>query len=194
MRYPPDQKAKAREALLKAGAGALKANGFNGIGVDGVAAAAGVTSGAFYSNFASKEALLEQVIQTCLGEPFIDIHSGGQAEQHARLREWLAMYISADHRGRPGMGCVMPALSADVARSMAPVKEAYGREISQLVARMAGVLGGEGPDRERRAWSIVAMMVGAIAITRAMPDGDGSNKALASVLETANALVQPLDR
>jgi AcrR family transcriptional regulator len=55
MRYPADQKAKAREAILQAGAKALRTNGFNGIGVDGLAAAASVTSGAFYSNFSNKE-------------------------------------------------------------------------------------------------------------------------------------------
>ena len=62
MRYSPDHKARAREALLRAGARSLKTSGFNGIGVDGLAAAAGVTSGAFYSNFPSKEAMLEAVI------------------------------------------------------------------------------------------------------------------------------------
>ena len=58
MRYPSDQKAKAKQAILQAGARALRTNGFNGIGVDGVAASAGVTSGAFYSNFSNKEALV----------------------------------------------------------------------------------------------------------------------------------------
>src|SRR5690349_11230049 len=47
MRYPPDQKAKARASLLEAGLTSMKVAGFNGIGVDGLAAAAGVTSGAF---------------------------------------------------------------------------------------------------------------------------------------------------
>ena len=41
MRYPADQKAKARAALIDAGARSLKTCGFNGIGVDGLAAAAG---------------------------------------------------------------------------------------------------------------------------------------------------------
>jgi len=68
MRYPSNQKAKAREAILQAGARTLRTNGFNGIGVDGIAASAGVTSGAFYSNFSNKEALLQQVIEACLGE------------------------------------------------------------------------------------------------------------------------------
>ena len=71
MRYPPDQKTKAREAILQAGAPALRTNGFNGIGVDGLAAAAGVTSGAFYSNFPNKEALLESVID---GLPWRTLH------------------------------------------------------------------------------------------------------------------------
>ena len=49
MRYQPDQKARARDALLNAGAREMKTRGFNGVGVDGLAAAAGMTSGAFYS-------------------------------------------------------------------------------------------------------------------------------------------------
>ena len=81
MRYPSDQKAKARQAILQAGAAALRTNGFNGIGVDGLAASAGVTSGAFYSNFSNKEALLEEVIETCLGEPFVGSKGGSLAER-----------------------------------------------------------------------------------------------------------------
>ena len=89
MRYPSDQKARAKDAILQAGASALRTNGFNGIGVDGLAASAGVTSGAFYSNFSNKEALLENVIETCVGEPFIDSESGSLAERQERLRKFL---------------------------------------------------------------------------------------------------------
>ena len=71
MRYPPDQKAKARASLLRAGMRAMKIVGFNGIGVDGLAAAANVTSGAFYSNFANKEAMLEAIIDAAVGEPLL---------------------------------------------------------------------------------------------------------------------------
>jgi TetR/AcrR family transcriptional repressor of nem operon len=191
MRYPSDQKARAKEAILQAGAKALRTNGFNGIGVDGLAASAGVTSGAFYSNFSNKEALLEQVIETCLGEPFIDSESGSLAERQHRLREWLAMYISADHRADPASGCVMPTLSADVARSNPQIRAAYKRRMSALVRKMSNVLDVAGPDRKKRAWSIVAMMVGAITISRAMPDGEESDQVLESALQTAIALIAP---
>ena len=53
---------------------------------------------------------------------------------------------------------------------------------------MAKVLDGDEPDRERRAWSIVAMMVGAIAISRAMPDGEEANRAVDFALETVTRL------
>src|ERR1700688_1385542 len=142
MRYPSDQKARAKQAILQAGAGALRTNGFNGIGVDGLAASAGVTSGAFYSNFSNKEALLQEVIEACLGEPFIDPESGSLAERQARLKEWLAMYISADHRTDPASGCVMPTLSADVARANPKIRATYGRRMLTLVRRMSKVLGG----------------------------------------------------
>jgi TetR/AcrR family transcriptional regulator, transcriptional repressor for nem operon len=191
MRYPSDQKAKAKQAILQAGARALRTNGFNGIGVDGVAASAGVTSGAFYSNFSNKEALLEEVIETCLGEPFIDSESGSLAERQARLKEWLAMYIGADHRADPATGCVMPTLSADVARSSPQIRATYERRMLVLVQKMSNALDGAGPDREKRAWSIIAMMIGAVAISRAMPDGKGADQALAAALQTAIAFIAP---
>jgi TetR/AcrR family transcriptional repressor of nem operon len=189
MRYPSDQKARAKQAILQAGARALRTNGFNGIGVDGLAASAGVTSGAFYSNFSNKEALLEQVIETCLGEPFIDSENGSLAERQQRLKEWLAMYISADHRADPASGCVMPTLSADVARSNPQIRATYERRMLALVDKMSNVLDGKGPDRGRRAWSIIALMIGAIAISRAMPDGEAADQALDSALRTATALI-----
>jgi TetR/AcrR family transcriptional regulator, transcriptional repressor for nem operon len=191
MRYPSDQKARAKEAILQAGARALRTNGFNGIGVDGLAASAGVTSGAFYSNFSNKEALLEEVIETCLGDPFIDSESGSLAERQERLKEWLAMYISAHHRADPASGCVMPTLSADVARSNPKIRATYKRKMLAFVRKISNVLDVAGPDREQRAWSIVATMIGAIAISRAMPDGEEADRALDSALQTAIALITP---
>lgn len=188
MRYPPDQKAKAKDALLQAGAQALRLSGFNGIGVDGLADTAGVTSGAFYSNFKNKEALLEGVIETFLGQPFID-STGSVAERRELLRAWLHEYISDYHRENPAVGCVMPTLSSDVARASPPVRETYRIRMTELIRKVAAVLEGGEANRERRAWSIVAMMVGAISIARAMPDGDDATRAIRNVLEAALALV-----
>jgi AcrR family transcriptional regulator len=159
--------------------------------VDGLAAAAGVTSGAFYSNFARKEAMLEAVVDAFVGEPFLsDTESGSVAERRARLVSFLDEYISTEHSADLAGGCVMPALSADVSRAHPPVREAYERRISTLAQRIAGVLDGKRSDRERRAWSIVALMVGALTISRAMTDqGESRAAAIQAAHRTALRLV-----
>ena len=195
MRYPPDHKAKAREALLEAGARSLKTCGFNGIGVDGLAAAAGVTSGAFYSNFANKEAMLEAVIDAGLGEPFLsDTDSATLAEGRARLISYVHDYISADHSTDAAEGCLVPALSADVSRALPPVQDAYARKMTAVVDRIAGLLDGEASDRQRRAWSLVALMVGSIVISRGIPEQSESRTApLDSALSTEFMLIDADD-
>jgi len=187
MRYQADQKAKAREALVKAATKALRKSGFNGIGVDGLAGSAGVTSGAFYSNFANKEALLGEVIDANLGQPFVDPDSGTFAERHERLKGYLKMYVSAQHCADPENGCVMPTLSADVARSGDAVREAYRRRMRELVGKIARALGGKA--RDSRAWTIVTLMVGAVSVARALPEGAEARAILDAALQRAIALI-----
>jgi AcrR family transcriptional regulator len=191
VRYPPDQKARARDALVQAGTRSLKASGFNGVGVDGLAAAAGVTSGAFYSNFPNKTAMLEAVIDAGLGEPFLtDTDTMAHAEARAQMTAFLHEYMNTDHSLDVVGGCVMPALSADVSRAEPSVKDAYQRKMIALTDRITELLDGEEPDRRRRAWSIVALMVGSVLISRGMPEESETRSApLDSALSTASALV-----
>jgi TetR/AcrR family transcriptional repressor of nem operon len=191
VRYPPDQKERARKALLQAATRTLKTSGFNGVGVDGMAAAADVTSGAFYSNFPSKTAMLEAVINAGLGEPFLsETDSMTPAEGRARLIAFLQEYISTDHSLDPAGGCVMPALSADVARAQPAVKDTYQRKMIALIDRISELLDGEQSDRRRRAWSIVALMVGSIVIARGMPErSESQSEPLDSAFSTASALI-----
>jgi TetR/AcrR family transcriptional regulator, transcriptional repressor for nem operon len=174
---------------VRAGARSLKISGFNGVGVDGLAAAAGVTSGAFYSNFPNKGAMLEAVIEQGLGEPLLtDTDSSTPAAGRARVISFIEDYLSAHHSMDPGEGCVMPTLSADVSRAQPQVKEAYERKMILLVDRIANLL--DGDDRQQRAWSMVALMVGAILVSRAVPeDSQSRGVLLESALTTAFALL-----
>jgi TetR/AcrR family transcriptional regulator, transcriptional repressor for nem operon len=189
MRYHPDQKAKAREALVKSATKALRKSGFNGIGVDGLAASAGVTSGAFYSNFSGKEELLGAVIDANLGQPFVDPDSGTPAERRERLKGYLKKYISARHCADPANGCVMPTLTEDVARSGDAVREAYLQRMRELVAKIARTIGGEARDANGRAWTLVALMVGAVSVARALPEGPEARAMLDAALQQAVAVI-----
>ena len=125
MRYAKNHKEHARAAILQAAARTLKEKGFDGVGVDGLAASAELTSGALYSNFGSKEAFLEQVIDTQLGVEFADIDDPDPGERRRRLGHILRVYLSDQHREDVASGCLIPALSADVARASDSVQEAY---------------------------------------------------------------------
>ena len=63
MRYPPDHKTVARAKLIEAGGALAKKAGFSNTGIDALVAAAGVTTGAFYSQFRSKAELLHAIVE-----------------------------------------------------------------------------------------------------------------------------------
>jgi TetR/AcrR family transcriptional regulator, transcriptional repressor for nem operon len=185
MRYPPERSAETRESVLRAAACELRERGFHGVGVDRLSAAAGVTSGAFYSHFSSKEDVLSSVIDANLGRPFIEPGDGDLTTRRRRLRAYLRSYISLEHRDAPGQGCVIPALSADVARSGPAVRSIYQERMVELIGKIEPLMKGPRGTREKRAWSLLSMMAGALLIARAMEDEYQATKVIDSALESA---------
>jgi TetR/AcrR family transcriptional repressor of nem operon len=185
MRYSKEHRAQAKAAIVREAGRTLKENGFHGVGVDGLAASAQVTSGALYSNFANKEAVLEEVVATQLGVEFAGLDGQEPAERRRLLGEVLRLYLSDLHREDPGHGCVMPSLSADVARAGDPVREAYRRRMVDVIATLAPAMPGTPEEQARAAWTLVASIVGAVTIARALPSGDQAEAILDAVLTTA---------
>jgi TetR/AcrR family transcriptional repressor of nem operon len=185
MKHPSERRAETRGAVLKAAARELREHGFYGVGVDRLSAAAGVTSGAFYSHFLSKEDVLRSVIDANLGHPFIEPEDGDLATRRERLRAYLRDYLSLKHRDDPGQGCVIPALSADVARSGPAVRQIYQERMAEFIDKIALLVKGPPGARENRAWSLLSMMAGAMLIARAIPDRDQAAKVIDSALERA---------
>jgi hypothetical protein len=83
----------------------------------------------------------------------------------------------------------MPTLSADVARSSDAVREAYELKMIELIKKMSSVLGGSPAERERKAWTVLIMMIGAVSVARALPAGKNSEKVLKTALKAAIAMV-----
>jgi TetR/AcrR family transcriptional repressor of nem operon len=182
MRYSKEHKARAKATIVREAARTLKENGFEGVGVDGLAASAQVTSGALYSNFANKEAVLEEVVATQLGIEFAGLADQEPAERRRMLGEILRLYLSDQHRQDAAHGCVMPSLSADVARAGDSVREAYRRRICDVIAVLSPALPGTPEEQEHRAWTVVASIVGAVTVARALPSGDQAQAVLDAVL------------
>jgi hypothetical protein len=79
----------------------------------------------------------------------------------------------------------MPSLSADVAHAGDPVREAYRRRMVDVIATLAPAMPGNQVEQEQAAWTLVASIVGAVTIARALPTGDQSQATLDVVLRTA---------
>jgi TetR/AcrR family transcriptional regulator, transcriptional repressor for nem operon len=134
------KKEDTRDRILHAVSRGFRTRGYNGIGVDALAKDAGVTSGAFYGYFRSKEdAFLAAVVDG------IDEYRAGieslQANYGANWSVALAdYYVGRKHREDLACGCALPTLSPEVIRSDQRVRSAYQAELIKLNAAIAAGL------------------------------------------------------
>src|SRR5256714_3023475 len=98
MRYPKDQKQATRQRILQAAGRRFKESGIDGAGVAAVMSDAGLTNGAFYAHFTSKEDLVANVLadQLCAQRQGFDALPAGRVGLDAIVR----FYLSPDHRDR----------------------------------------------------------------------------------------------
>lgn len=181
MRYPPGHKEEKRKELLKASGALVKERGFAASGVDALTEAAGVTSGAFYSHFTSKNDLLKALVESELRAS----NEMWAANPHETAEDWIGYeldrYLSMSHVRHPEAGCVLPTLGAEIARADAEVKEAYARELAKGIDILTQRLG----DKDC-AWAFLCQMVGAILLARTMPE----QKTQRALIESSKRFLQ----
>lgn len=190
MRYPKDHKQKIRERLLEDTARHVKQHGFAGSGVDAIAASAGVTSGALYKHFAGKSDLLAAVVAMELertAERFAAVPTGdAEAAQRA-----LAAYLSLAHVQRADAGCPLPALTPEVGRADATVRQAFQLGLADVHAQVEKMTASS-----TAAWALIAQCVGAVMLARAMPDQAAERRDLLDAASCAGSalLAAPASR
>ncbi len=180
MRYPQGHKAETRVRILGAAGAAFRGRGYAAVGIDEVMSEAGFTAGAFYKHFSSKEALLA----ASLGESGAASRQGllaglDDVEGPALLRAVAARYLSRTHRDAAALGCPLPALSAEVARSGSGPRGQVQEYLEALLRELAGrVPPAPGLAPEDRVLATAAVLVGGLLLARAVPDGALSERIL----------------
>ncbi|GAB2813409.1 TetR family transcriptional regulator [Dyella kyungheensis] len=145
---------------------------------------AGLTNGAFYTHFESKEELVRDAL--------VDALSGQQLRLEEDLRAGLNLeaiirgYLSPDHLTAPQIGCPSAALLPEIARQPEATREAYEQGLSRYVALLAGQLENlDSAAAHRRATAIFALMVGTLEFARAIPDTAHAKKILEDGIDAA---------
>jgi TetR/AcrR family transcriptional regulator, transcriptional repressor for nem operon len=189
MRYSSDHKARTRERLLTEAAAAIRSEGLDAVSVSSVMGRAGLTNGGFYAHFANRDDMLAAAI----AEAFTDRRGQmrdrlGDLPPEEALRAFVRFYLSPRHADNVESGCPIPTLAGQAHRQAEPVRAALMAGADALIAIMAGWLDQVGNDPEL-APSLIAQMVGAVALARAMPDDQAREEFLAgnrdSILEQA---------
>ena len=184
MRQKGVTKEETRQKMLEAARTSFGSHGYSGIGVDGLAKAAGVTSGAFYSHFGSKDAAFAAALATGLDQ----VIEAVPKYQREHGKDWVKAfgdyYLGRSHRGDPGCGCPMAALTSEVARSSPEFHATYEKKMKQIADVVAsGLAGGSDEDHRARAWAMLSVLIGGLNVARAVK----SRKAADEIAEAVKA-------
>jgi TetR/AcrR family transcriptional repressor of nem operon len=165
--------AQHRDALLSTARRLMQERGFNGAGVAEISRAAGLTQGALYGQFKSKDALAAEAVRTSFAEGAV-IWEGLRGQDPGALTSLLDQYLAEDHVRDPGEGCALAACVSEIARQDATISAAYADGFRGLVDTVQDVLPARVAPREARsrAIAVLSAMVGSVAIARALEKSD----------------------
>lgn len=186
MRYPPDQRQKTRTRILSAAADLLRRRGITGTGVDQIMAAAGLTAGGFYSHFRSKDALIADAIDAAAEKARERWYS---PFDHLRGKAWaerlIQTYLSPEHRDDLEGGCILPSLAGDVVRATPASRKQFARRLQGLFEHATAR-----SEAERApVIAAIALCVGAVVLSRVVPERQKAQEILAAARLGAAALL-----
>ena len=167
MRYPAKETAAKHERIVREASRLFRERGFENVSVGEVMKAAGLTHGAFYAHFASKEEL--QAAAVDYGQRV----SLGRLQRNKKRGMFDHRYLSPAHRDNPGDGCTMAALGPEVARSAPELKAALEQGLEDMLSARGG-------DRKEAIFRAAAML-GGVVMARAVRDPRLSDEILKSV-------------
>ena len=165
-------KEASHERILSVAARAIRRSGYDGTGVADIMKQAGLTHGAFYAHFPSREAMLAEAASRACAESAAaaaDVVASVPTEQ--ALAAMLHGYLSREHVEQVESGCPLAALGSETARQAPDVRRATTRHIKamiDLVARQSPDWGQ--PAAHERALLTVAAMVGTLVLARAVDE------------------------
>jgi TetR/AcrR family transcriptional repressor of nem operon len=174
MKVSRQQVQQNRQRILDAAASLFRERGPKAVSVVEVMQAAGLTHGAFYGHFDSKDALiLEALAHRKFARWRKRADEGG-------IAGYIDAYLSPDHRDDPGSGCPVAGLSSAGAQASAQVRAALSATIEREIDRFSAAALGTAAQRRRKAIATYSAMVGAVVLARIADDKGLSQEILAA--------------
>jgi TetR/AcrR family transcriptional repressor of nem operon len=181
-----------RQRVIDMASRLFREHGIDGIGLKDLMKGAGLTQGAFYKQFASKEDLAAQASRRALESASRRWSAAAEANPKDPLGAVIALYLSMGHREERGDGCPVVALGADAARQGAEVKASFEAGIRKYLEMLEAWVGeSDGEDSTDKAMAALSTMVGAVVLSRAVNDPILARAFLHSAVDQVRAAVPP---
>lgn len=166
-----EQALRNRQALLDAAGGLFKQHGIDGVGVADVCRQAGLTHGALYKHFADKQDLAAQAFSHSFRAGY-DRVTAGRAGPGRGLDTYLSSYLSRRVRDDPAAGCPLTASACETGRQGEAVSRSFAAGFEELRDGIATTLPDAAPGRDALATTMVAALIGAMALSRGVLKAD----------------------
>lgn len=189
VRYTEEHKQETRQRIISTAGRRLKRDGIDGSGVATLMKDAGLTNGAFYRHFESKDSLVAEAITDQLHTLHANLVE--QAEPgRAGLEQIVRWYLSAEHRDNPVDGCPNAALLDEIARGAEETRQAYTDGVLVVIDGLAARMAPDDPRSARvKALGLLGLMAGTLQLSRALTDRQLSDDLLEQALRQALAQV-----
>ena len=165
-------KEASHERIVSAAARAIRRSGYDGTGVADIMKEAGLTHGAFYAHFPSREAMLaEAAARACAETAAATAGVVASVPSEQALNSMLRTYLSPEHLAQVELGCPLAALGSETPRQAPEVRRVTTRHIKEMidfVARQSPDWGQ--PAAHERALVTIATMVGTLVLARAVDE------------------------
>ena len=188
VRYGKKHKQETRQRIIETAGRRFKRDGIDGSGIATLMADAGLTNGAFYAHFTSKNDLVASAVADQLGEQRASLSE--LAPGRPGVEQYVRKYLSIQHRDNPDDGCPSATLLDEIGRCTDATKRAYTDGVLAVIDDIAARLAPDDPQSARvKTLSIFAMMVGTLQLSRSLADRQLANAVLQQGLQNVLALL-----
>ena len=179
-------KARSHDRIVQVAAARFRECGVDAIGVADLMKDAGLTHGAFYRHFASREELVAEAVERALqdgGRAMVAI-ANSKLDRQALLAAIVNGYLSEAHRDGLASSCAVATLAGDVVHSNHRTRSAYTQQVVTYLDLLTNLIASD-KRKSRRVKAIAALstLVGAISMARAVNDDTLSAEILRSAAD-----------
>jgi TetR/AcrR family transcriptional repressor of nem operon len=169
MRFEKGHKETTRRRIIEVAAKRFRKDGIAASGLAGIMAESGLTNGAFYPHFSSKDALVNEALSSALHDQHAALTNDGTGASN--IEDAIRSYLNMSHLVGCEDGCPSAALLPEIGRQPESTRKTYEAAFLSYTEGLARLIHEPVSAKSRRqAAAIFGLMVGTIQIARAVSD------------------------